>query len=115
MLRTISACERSTVANDAVPVVLAAAVAGDIIPNQVVEPKNLEIAARYIQNVGNNDVFVAFGMDASPNTYHAKVSAGQQLECGSRLRVNGYSTAGTTVAVLIFFRANGNNAALPQP
>ena len=75
------------------------------IPDQTTHKS--EIAYRYIQNVGANPLYYAFGRDASPNYYHGILGAdasgngaGAQLDCSNhRLRVSVYSAAGTTVAV----------------
>lgn len=116
MMRVLSVGERNVFAGGGAPVNVPAATTTEVIPDQTTEPRNIEIANRYIQNVGANALYYAFGQQASPNNYHGVLQQWQQLDCSShRLSVSVYSTAGTTVAQCIIFRNDlgRNNTVLP--
>jgi len=103
MIRTINVAERNIYANGASPVTLAANTTTDIIPTQTNTRE--EIAYRYIQNVGSNNLYYAFGQTANSVNYHGILLPNQQLDCSNhRLNVSGLSTGGTTCTVTILYR-----------
>lgn len=107
MIRTIPVAERNVYADPPNVVTVPAATATMVLAGEVY--KKFEISGRYIQNVGANDLFFAFG-DTVPNAannYHGMLLASgqQQLDCSNnRHSVWVYSVAGTTVATTIFRR-----------
>ena len=114
--KVIGIAERTLTANPATPVTLVAATATDVIPDQTVEPRKLEIVNRYIQNVGADPVYYAFGQNAGPNNYHGILPQYAQADASShRLRVSCYSTAGSTVAVTIIYRNETVNNTIVNP
>lgn len=68
-----------------------------------------EWAGRYIQNVGANPCFYAFGQDCDGATnYHGILAASQQLDCSNHpASVKVFSVAGTTIATTTL-RRNDN-------
>ena len=104
MIRTINVAERNLYPNAAAPVTLASNTSTVIIPSQV-NTKLEEIAYRYVQNVGSNNMYYAMGQTATANNYHGILLPYQQLDCSNhRLSINGFSAGGTTCAVTILFR-----------
>lgn len=114
MMRVITSVDKSVVSDDdyITPVVLADSVAQDVLSDITTTPSgspnipNYECVSRYIQNVGNNDAYVAFGFDATAVEYQFLLKAGAaQLACNdSGQRVSVFSVGGTTIARAVFIR-----------
>lgn len=79
-----------------------------------------EIAQRYIQNTGGNNLYYSFGMvdNSVPpkavcdnvGSYHGVLGVNEQLDCSAERRVVcGYSVGGTTVATIIQRRKDLSN------
>jgi hypothetical protein len=74
----------------------------DTIVLQDISVQPGEGAGRYIQNVGANNCYYAFGATASPAYYNGILQAAslQQLDCSNCPQaVHVYSPGGTTIAV----------------
>lgn len=116
MNRVLSIAERNATASPAAPIVCPALTNTIVLPNQVVEPRLIEISGRYIQNTGANACYYAIGQECSPDSYHGILAQYAQLDCSShRLPVYVYSTGGTTIAPLVIYRNDlgRNNTKLP--
>lgn len=107
MIRVLNVAERGIYPITFLPVVLAAATKAVIIPDQVVEPRAVEIAYRYIQNAGANPMYYGIGFDCDSTNFSGIIDVGQQLDVSShRLLISGWSTLGTTACVTILARAD---------
>lgn len=119
MIRTINVAERGIYAAGAVPITVATNTSTDVIPDQTVQPKMQEIAYRYIQNVGANNLYYAIGQDASTVNYNGILEQYQQLDCSNhRLRISVYAPGGTTVATTVLYRndqGRNNSGGNPIP
>lgn len=115
-VKTVSISERKLFASPATPVIVAAATSTDAIIDQTVEPKNLEIVNRYVQNNSGDIMYYAFAQNATPNNYHGILPQYAQLDCSAhRLRVNVYSAGGGAAAVTIIYRNEGiHNTIIPN-
>ena len=106
MERTLNTAERNVQTLPPNVITLAAGVAAILIPDS--RRVAGEIAYRRIQNVGNNDLYVSYGLvdgggnavcDAVAN-FHKLLVSGQEIDLSNdRQVVCGYSAAGTIVAV----------------
>lgn len=105
MIRTINVAENNLFADPPKVVALNAATSTPIFPSEQGLATG-EIAYRYIQNVGANDVYYAFGVDNVDNVnYHGILPAKSQLDCSNhRLSVVCYSTLGSSVATTLIRR-----------
>lgn len=113
-LRVANTVERNVVCQPLPLVVLAATVAQDVLPSVVKEIG--EWAGRYVQNVGANDAYYAFGHDCDPTNFNGVLmkasnvdangyGSGQQLDVSNcAQRVSMYSVSGTTIAVTVLKR-----------
>jgi len=113
-VRVSNSVEKNVVNVPFPPVVLAAGVAQDVLT--AIQGTNAEYAARYIQNVGANPCYYAFGHDVDKTNLSGVLAgasvvdanglgAGQQLDvsnCGQR--VSCMSVGGTIIAVTILKR-----------
>jgi hypothetical protein len=117
-LRVSNAVEKCIV-NDLTPpvhVVCPAITAKDVLPD--ISGKNGEWAGRYIQNVGANPAYYAFGHDCDPTNFNGILFAagavdangfgsGQQLDVSNFPgRISVYSVTGTTIAITSLIRAD---------
>lgn len=116
MIRTINAAERSisvvapkivAIGANATTIIAGTTYNGvEILPDQN-ETSRTEIANRYIQNVGTNDVYIAVGQKGADNVnnYHCILPAGAQKDISShRLSVWGFSVGGSSIATEIYHR-----------
>lgn len=115
MQRTINAAEHCLFADPPQVITLAAGVAKELLENEQGVDTG-EIAYRYIQNTGGDNLYYSFGLKGTDpsnpvaiadNTvnYHGYLIPGAQLDCSNhRLRVCGWSQAGTTVATTVIRR-----------
>lgn len=118
MLRTINTAERGITPNGAAILVVAQNVSTEAIPSQVNQPYVVEISGRYVQNLGANALYYAFGQGCSPTNCHGVLQQYQQLDCSAhRLSVNVFCSVsgGTTAAICLLFRNDvGNNNSIAQ-
>ena len=120
-LRVSNSVERNVSCAGSIPIKIPAATAVDVLVD--VSGIAQEYAGRYVQNIGPNSCYYAFGNDCSPAALNGvllpatavdanNLGAGQQVDCSNHgARVSVYSVAGTTVAVTILRRndlAQGN-------
>jgi hypothetical protein len=107
MVRVQNTAEHSLFADPPKPVVLPAAASTKLIDNQVGD-KSGEIAFRYVQNCGANDIYYTLGMTSADNiNYHGIISPYGQLDISNhRLSVYGYSVGGSTAAITVIRRAD---------
>ena len=104
MLRTINVAERNIYPGVFAPVTVSANTSTTVIPDQTLT-KMTEIASRYIQNVGSNNMYYALGYTASASAYNGILQPYQQLDVSQhRLSVSAFSTGGTTVAITVLYR-----------
>ena len=108
-MRVVNVTEKNIRAQPALPVVLAAATAGDVLPD--IAGKAEEIAGRYVQNLTGGVVYYAFGQNAdAANNFHGQIADKQQLDCSNHgMRVSCYSVGGGTMAVTILKRIDLTN------
>jgi hypothetical protein len=114
-LRVSNSVEKNVFVVPSAPVIVPDSQAKVVLPDT--SSTNIEYAGRYIQNVGSNDCYYAFGTDnCSPGNFNgmlakaASVNAngdgvGQQLDvsnCGQRVSV--YSIGGTKIVVTVLKR-----------
>lgn len=111
MIRALNIAERNIVPNGAAVVAVPAAAATNVIVDQTGPTSPNEIAYRYIQNIGANPLYYAFGQDASAVNCHGYIQQYQQLDCSNhRCRVSAFSPLGTSVAVTILYRTELDNS-----
>lgn len=104
-MRTVNLVEKCVVANPPSIVVIGVAGAAEVLPT--IAGVVGEFAGRYIQNVGANPCYYAFGVNATPLVYHGILSASQQLDCSNHgHNVSCYSALGTTIATTVLRRAD---------
>ena len=122
MQRTIHVAERC-VFTDPPNVITVAASTPTILLQDEQFRQTGEIAQRYIQNTGANNLYYSFGLlnrinDFVPLTascdnllnYHGVLLVNEQLDCSAERRVVcGYSVGGTTVATIIQRRKDLSN------
>lgn len=112
-MRVVNVCEKNIVAVPTKPVTVPVAgnVSTMILDNITKLGPNVEVAGRYIQNVGANPCFYNFGSDCDSNTnYMGVLAASQQLDCSNHgMRIDVYSTLGTTIAVTLLRRVDNYN------
>lgn len=113
-LRISNTVERSVSCQPIVPLVIAAGQSTLVLPATKNMP--IELASRYIQNVGASDCYYAIGHDCDSTNFNGILSkpasvdangfgSGQQLDAsnvGDSLYV--YSVGGTTIAISVFIR-----------
>lgn len=113
-LRVSNSCEKNVISSPVNPIVVpnntATTVLADITKTQG------EWAGRYIQNVGANDCYYAFGHTCDPTNFNGILSkpgttnangdgSGQQLDASNHGQsVSVYSVGGTKIAVTILIR-----------
>lgn len=112
--RVSNSVEKNVISQPFAPIVVPATAATDVL--QDVTKSIGELAARYIQNVGGDDCYYAFGVNCSPTNFCGMLAkpttlnanghgVGQQLDvsnCGQRVSV--YSIAGTIIARTVLVR-----------
>lgn len=102
-MRTVNVVEKNALVDAPVITVIAAAGAAEVLP--VISGVRGEWSGRYIQNVGANPCYYAFGVNASPTEYHGILSALQQLDCSNHgMLVSCYSVLGTSIAITVIRR-----------
>lgn len=117
MIPFIGVAEKNTEVLPPVVKVLAAGVAAVAFPDQRFVQLQT-ISKRYIQNVGNNDVYLNFGVSGEGSSvdnpvascddisnYHGLIAAGQTYDCSASLQqVNVFSAGGSTIATVVVIR-----------
>lgn len=103
-LRTlVSLAERNVVDLKLPPVVLAAGVAQDVLPD--IMNSGVEISNREVFNAGANVAYYAYGRDCdSATNYNAILQANQMLEVSGKERLSMMSPAGTTISITVLKR-----------
>jgi len=104
-LRVTNTVEKSVSCYPVNPVVVPDSVATGVLAAANTVP--FEMAGRYIQNVGGNDAYYAFGFDASSVAFCGilQSTGKQQLDCSNHGdRVSIFSVGGTTIAVTVLQR-----------
>lgn len=113
-LRVANTVERNIISVPAGPVVVVDSKSTTLFTDEILD--NNEYAGRYIQNVGANDCYYAFGVVATPTNYNGILSkpgtlnvdglgSGQQLDCSNfGGMVSVFSRGGTTIAVTLLKR-----------
>lgn len=106
MLRTISTCEKNLVPLPAAAIVIPDSVSTIVIVDyRTVVSFAHEIASITLQNVGGNQVFIAFGQDADgTKAYHKVIQSGQELAVPLVCQVSAFAVGGTTIAPCILRR-----------
>lgn len=113
MMRVVSFSERTSQVAPPKIITVAAATATILLDNE--KKSRGEIAARYIQNVGNEDLYYSFDVENgalgpscnATDTFHGILATKQQLDCSAmRGMVSGYSPNGTTVSTTIIRRGD---------
>jgi hypothetical protein len=119
MIRVANTVEKNIDVDPADPIVVNPATPTDVLFDISKSPPSggptgilSEYVGRYIQNVGANNCYYAFGQDCNPTNYHGiLVSNGttvfQQLDCSNHgRRVSVYSVSGTIIAPTVLRRAD---------
>lgn len=122
MIRTINAAERTisvvaprviTLGADATTTIDGVNYKGQEIFPDLNNTSRTEIAYRYIQNVGDNDVYISIGQLGadSSNNFHCLLQSGQQKDISNhRLSVWAYSVAGSKIATELYHRNDLTNS-----
>jgi hypothetical protein len=99
MNRTIGVIEKNAIYITTPPIVVAANANTLVMKDRTSDRR--EFLARFIQNVGTNASFINVGADCDGTTnYIISLAAGQQFALQSCQRVNAFSVAGTTFAII---------------
>ena len=97
-IRTISAASQNIQHDPAAPINVPDSVSTILLSD---ETKNFgQIAYRFIQNLGNNNLYYAVNGDChGAADCTGMLTTGQQLDCSHYQKVTGFATGGTTVAI----------------
>lgn len=105
MMRVVNGVEKNVYPDPCLVIPIAVGVSVKVL-SSVREKVNVEYAGRYIQNVGLNPCFYAFGQDCdSVGSYNGILAASQQLDCSNHsAHVSVWSQLGTTIATTVLRR-----------
>ena len=106
MQRVINTVEKNLAPYPASAVTVNGSVSTIIIASPLLNvPLTDEIQSITLQNVGNNNAYIAFGQDADNVTnYHKVITPGQELSVPLVCQVNCFAVGGTIIAPCIIVR-----------
>lgn len=108
MIRVVNVVEKNIYPDPCNVIIVPAATSTEVLYS-IRTKVNIEYVGRYIQNVGANPCYYAFGQDCdSVKNYNGVLAASQQLDCSNHAsHVTVWSQLGTTIATTIL-RRNDN-------